>query len=135
LRAAVQANPNVQLLHHIKTEEIDRLVASAHINVLPTFQATGMKLKLINVLFRGKHCLVNTKMVKNTGVEHLCHIADNEDAMKMAIEKLIGAPFDREELRQRSEALEDRFSNRHNARLLLGMLETLHDTYRAVLNA
>jgi len=51
------------------------LLSEAHINVLPTFQKTGIKLKLINTLFNGRHCLVSPKMVEDTGLDKLCEIA------------------------------------------------------------
>src|ERR1019366_3969226 len=49
---------HIQLKANIPTNEIDELIKNAQINVLPTFQATGIKLKLLAVLFTGRHCIV-----------------------------------------------------------------------------
>lgn len=51
LEREVARSPNVELRENIGTEEIHRLVREAQVNVLPTFQATGIKLKLLLCLF------------------------------------------------------------------------------------
>src|SRR5690606_7904312 len=72
LRAAVGRANNVKLRENIPTAEITALVQAAQVNVLPTFQATGIKLKLLLCLFRGRHVVCNSPMVMDTGLEELC---------------------------------------------------------------
>jgi hypothetical protein len=67
LRSAVARSNNVKLRENIPTEEITELVRNAQVNVLPTFQATGIKLKLLLCLFNGRHVVCNSPMVKDTG--------------------------------------------------------------------
>ena len=50
---------NVQIESALSTNEIHRLLREAQINVLPTFQSTGVKLKLLSALFSGRFCLVS----------------------------------------------------------------------------
>ncbi len=57
----------------------------AQINVLPTFQATGIKLKLLMALYTGRHCIVNQPMVDNTGLEELCSIQNTAEEMKPVV--------------------------------------------------
>lgn len=112
---AAEAQKNVTLKANIPTEEIDRLIAEAQVNVLPTFQATGIKLKLLAALFRGRHCLVNTPMVANTGLEQLCVVAETAPSMKARLAELFEKEFTAADILPREQVLAERFSNRRNA--------------------
>ncbi len=107
--------PNITLKADISTSEIYELVRDAQVNILPTFQNTGIKLKLLAALFTGRHCIVNTPMVKGTGLETLCAIADSPRQMKEKISQLFNKDFDGEEIRKRESVLQENFSNRRNA--------------------
>ena len=58
-------NPNTNRKKKMADEGLDdentlqQLIQDAHIHVLPSFQQTGLKLKLLNALFKGRHCIVN----------------------------------------------------------------------------
>ena len=75
LKEAVSDYPNIEIRTNLNTQEIHQLIKDAQVNVLPTFQATGIKLKLLAALYMGRHCLVNSFMVENTGLEPLCRVA------------------------------------------------------------
>jgi hypothetical protein len=119
LKKAVENMENVTLLNKVDTHDINQLIQQAQINVLPTFQNTGMKLKLINVLYQGRHVIVNDKMVNHTGLEHLCHLANSPSRMRDKIEQLASRQFKFEELERRQNYLQTRFNNAENAALLL----------------
>ena len=74
-----QSLKNLKLIASPTNEEMNNLVANAHINLLPTFQATGFKLKLLNTLFNGRFCICSPELVDGTGLEQLC-IAAKTDA-------------------------------------------------------
>lgn len=118
LRRAVDHHPNVELLDRLSPEEIHHHIATARINILPTFQATGIKLKLLASLFIGKHVLVNSPMVNNTGLESLCVIADSPEEFKTAVMQLFSAAFSAEDILPRKKVLEKQFSNLANASVL-----------------
>ena len=120
LKKAVEESPNINLLPKAETSEISNLIAAAQINILPTFQNTGMKLKLINVLFQGRHCIVNDAMVHHTGLEPLCHIADNPKEIRETIIKLKDVAFPIEEIDKRKSYLNQHFSNEKNAVIFAG---------------
>ena len=123
LKDALAANPNAELRSGITSEDIYELISQAQINILPTFQATGIKLKLLAALFRGRHCLVNTPMVLKTGLESLCVIRDDPKEMKKAVKELMAKPFDSIEIAKREEILLNKgFSNSHNIAQLKGLL-------------
>lgn len=123
LREAVATHSNVKLAsENITTEEIHHLIRTAHINVLPTFQATGIKLKLLAALFNGRFCVANTPMVENTGLEQLCTVADNAADMRKAIEQLMKKEYNGVDTAMREEKLLHAFSNQENAKKLIGLI-------------
>lgn len=122
LKKAVVNYPHITLKQHATTAEITQLTQDAQVNVLPTFQSTGIKLKLINVLYQGRWCVVNNLMVANTGLANLCTIADTASEMKSAIKKLIDLPFDEAQLNHRKDILKTAFCNQTNVKTLIGLL-------------
>jgi Tat protein secretion system quality control protein TatD with DNase activity len=116
---AVSEHRNIQIKANINTNEIDDLIKDAQINVLPTFQATGIKLKLLAALFNGRHCVVNSPMVVNTGLEELCSIKDSSAEMAEEIKRLFEQPFDMEEKKRREDVLLESFSNVKNVKKLI----------------
>ena len=91
--------------------------------MLPTFQATGIKLKLLAALFSGRHCLVNNPMVANTGLEDLCVVKDKASEMAKEIEILKEFPVSKAMVEHRKRLLENTFSNNYNAKLLIAFLQ------------
>ncbi|RLC97157.1 MAG: hypothetical protein DRI46_13240, partial [Chloroflexi bacterium] len=126
LKDAVAQYENVELLEGISIEEIMALMKAAHLNVLPTFQATGIKLKLLFALYNGRHCLCNSGMASNTGLEELVTIADDPADLKMEVKRLMELPFDAAEIEKRKEVLERDMSNRRNAQRIIELLESQH---------
>lgn len=122
LKAQVEGASHITLKHHITTEEINRLTAEAQINILPTFQNTGIKLKLINVLFQGRWVLANDFMVNNTGLEDLCVIANTAEQMKAELKRLMHEDFTEDQAIQRKDVLLKDFSNAANAKKIIALL-------------
>jgi hypothetical protein len=123
LMNAVKKHAHIEIKGDISTEEINDLISNAQINVLPTFQATGIKLKLLAALFSGRHCLVNNPMVANTGLEDLCVVRDSAADMAKEIEVLKNVPINLSKIEKRKKLLEGAFSNRYNAELLLNLIQ------------
>lgn len=123
LRNAVSTNLNVQLHADVSIKEINGLIENAHINILPTFQPTGIKLKLLTALYNGRHCLVNDIMVANTGLEKLCHVANDATAFKKHLKKLFSKPFKASDIELRKKTLDENFSNHTSANKLLKRLQ------------
>lgn len=122
LKKAVSGRENIRLLSDITTDEIYDLLVNAQINLLPTFQNTGIKLKLINSLFQGRYCIANSKMVKNTGLEHLCILAESPENFRQSILENFDRPFTREEIDRRQPMALRNFNNQLNANLLINKI-------------
>ena len=123
LKREVARSGNVELRENIGTDEIHRLVREAQVNVLPTFQATGIKLKLLLCLFTGRHVVCNTPMVEGTGLEGLCHVHDDPGGMRLSIQACMAEPANGASLEARVRVLEERFSNKRNAEAIVSLLE------------
>lgn len=85
--------------------EMNDLVRKAHINVLPSFSTTGIKIKLLHALYTGRHCVTNEAMVKGTGLEAACHTGSNAAAIASIVLQLHHQPFGEEEIRLRKELM------------------------------
>lgn len=118
---AIQKQAHISLKANINTEDIDELITNAQINVLPTFQATGIKLKLLAALYTGRHCVVNSPMVTGTGLEELCSIQDQADQMANEITRLFDLSFDMAEKQKREVVLLNNFSNLTNVKKLIAL--------------
>ena len=90
------------------------LIRQAHIITIPTTQPVGLKLKLINTLFNGRHVIANSNMTSGSSMSKLCHICDDAATMRAKIRELSGKDFTPEEIRQREKVLLEDFSNQRN---------------------
>lgn len=122
LKLLIEKHPNIELIENPDDEKMFDLIRNAHVNVLVTFQATGLKLKLLNTLYNGRFCLVNPEMVQGTGLETLCEIAENADGLKAKLDELFGKQFNMSDIRDREILLQENYSNRKNARKLIGLI-------------
>ena len=122
LRSAVAKSNSAKLRENIPSEEITALVKAAQVNVLPTFQATGIKLKLLLCLFAGRHVVCNTPMVKDTGLAELCHVHDDPQRMRLSIQACMAQHCDGAMIERRIAVMEQRFCNRKNAEAIMRMV-------------
>lgn len=122
LRKAVAGKPHVRLLADPDPETIYRLVQEAQVNILPTFQATGIKLKLLAALFTGRHCLVNSPMVAETGLAPYCEVQDDPREFRKALDRLMRQPYAVAQHDNRKAFLERKFSNQRNAEFLMDLI-------------
>ena len=68
LKNSIEGYGHIQLIENPSADKMDELIANAQIHCLHTFQATGLKLKLLNVLFKGRFVICNPKMIVGTRI-------------------------------------------------------------------
>lgn len=119
LKNLVAGYKNVELIPNPPQEKMEALIRNAQVNILVTFQATGLKLKLLNTLYTGRWMLVNREMLAGTGLDSLCEIASDANEMKLKVKALFAAEFDQNQLIVRAELLQKRFSDESNAEKLI----------------
>lgn len=122
LSREVQSLPNVQLIANPEGGQMEELIRHAQICILPTFQDTGLKLKLLASLFSGRFCIANSPMIHKTGLEHLCRLANTPEEMIKAINELFDQEFTSEEIEKRRIILEDDFSNHRNTMKIIQII-------------
>ncbi len=123
LKELINRYDHIQLVENPDDARMRDLIAEAHINVLVSFQVSGIKLKLLNALFQGRFCLVNEEMVSGTGLDKLCYVRTSGSAFRQTVEALINAPFEENRIDARRAILEKEFSNEVNARKLVELIK------------
>lgn len=123
LRKTVKNLPHVKLIDHLSSEEILDYIQNAQINILTTFQSTGIKLKLINALYLGRHIVVNPPMVENTSLEDMCHIGNSPIELAEKLFSLWDKEFTSEDIKDRRKQLDTKFSNAAGAAKILDLLK------------
>jgi glycosyltransferase involved in cell wall biosynthesis len=119
IKKMINGKDNISVICNPDDEKMSELIRNAHVNILVTFQATGLKLKLLNVLHQGRFCLVNDKMLNGTGLDELCIIANDAEALKLELKKLFDMEFSGEEISRRESTLAKLYSNSINADRLI----------------
>ena len=119
LVALAHAQLHTCLVSNPGNPEMEDLIRKAQIHILPSFNSTGIKLKLINALYHGRHCIVNTSAVEGSGLEDCCIIANTCRSIKDEVKRYFGLPFTREAYNQRIARLNATFNNSKNAQLMI----------------
>lgn len=119
LERIIQQNENASLISNPSEEKMSDLISNTQINILPSFNSSGIKLKLLNALFMGRHCIVNNTTVEGTGVKDLCHIAATEEEFRSAVRYLFDQHFTAAEIEKRDQLLKKEFDNKINAEKLM----------------
>lgn len=123
LKEVARRYEHVRLVENPDEREMNNLITKAHINLLVSSQSAGVKLKLINALFRGRFCIVNEAMVSGSGLAKLCYVRNSAAAMRQTIEALINAPFEQSRIEERRAVLETAYSNQENAKKLMSLIK------------
>ncbi len=115
LKQKVRNYPSIILEENPTAERMSLLQQQAHVHVLPTFQSTGIKLKLISALFNGRHVLVNDKMLEGTMLKSACVTANTAEEWKTQILRLAEVAFTEDFIEKRRAILSTAYSNGDNA--------------------
>lgn len=122
LKKLVENKPTTCLVVNPTEEEMQDLIKKAQVNILPSFNATGVKLKLLNALYNGRHCLVNEPAIAGTGFNELCSVANNAQEFKQQINSLYAVSFSEEQINKRRDILKKIYDNEKNAIKLMTLI-------------
>ena len=114
--------PHVELIANPTDEALKKLIRDAQVNVSVTFQATGLKLKLLNTLYNGRFALVNDKMLSGSALDSLCEIANDANSLKKQLKHLMKTPFTEENINLRKEKLGQLYHNGNNVEKLIELV-------------
>lgn len=102
---------NIQINCNPSVETIHGLIQNAQINVMITFQPTGLKLKLLHALSSGRFCMVNSLMLHGTELQELCIVADTPEMMIEKIHEIFFKEFDFQMVTNREKIFNQLHSN------------------------
>jgi len=119
LKVLAHQKPHTCIVENPSDKEMQDLIAKAHMNVLPSFNTTGIKLKLINALFNGRYCVANPAATDGTGLEDLCLSATTPSEFKTAIANTFNQPFTAFDVDYRKKIMDNMFSNTANAKQMV----------------
>ena len=122
LQKEVYKADNVQLVSNPDEDQLQQLIYGAHINLLPTFQATGFKLKLLNALFNGRFCIGTPQLVVGTGLQDFCILASGDQQMIDNINEYMQKEFTPEMVQLRKDVLNSRFSNKASVQKIIALI-------------
>jgi len=89
---------------------------------LPSFNSTGIKIKLLNALFNGRFIITNAASLEGTGLETFCELAETPNEYIAKIQKLFEIPFTENDINKRKEILETMYDNEKNGQQLMSWL-------------
>ena len=93
---------NIKLVDTPTDKELDELIRGARIHLMLTFQPTGIKLKLLNALTKGRGIVIaNHDMLYGHGLGRFCERADDPADIAALINELIYTSLDEEAITKR----------------------------------
>lgn len=115
----VARHPGVRLVADPTDTEMEVLLREAQVILLPGFQSTGLKLKLVTSLYRGRHVIASPAMVEGSALEGLCDIAEHPEMWRALLDQCKDRPFTADDVRVRAGRLGLLLDTREHTRHLL----------------
>lgn len=112
---------NIKFIKISSSQKMDELFNAAHINIILTFQKTGIKLKLINSLYQGRFIIANSEMIEDTGLENLCELANTKDEIRNKIISILKTDYNENIVKKRVSTLLD-FNTEMSAKKIIELL-------------
>lgn len=118
-----EAWEHIRLVPNPTDAKMNELVANAQAHVLYTAQPTGLKLKLLNVLYNGRFIICNHHLLSGTGLrqDHALLIADKGGEMLRKTEAILKTEFTDALIAERKHLVAG-FDNSQNCKKLLQMI-------------
>ncbi len=102
----IKKHVHITLKQNCSETEMQTLIQDAQIHCLYTEQATGLKLKLLNVLYSGRFVISNTVMLNGTQLSQACCVANSGKEYINQINDLFLKDFTTEEITLRKKVIE-----------------------------
>ncbi len=113
---------NVEIIGNPNIDIMQELIIDAQINLVPSFNNTGVKLKLLNALFMGRHCITNAAGAAGSGLESLVHFAESIPQTLQLIDELKNRSVTTEEMEERKNLLAQMYNDDKNALTICDLL-------------
>jgi hypothetical protein len=117
LKEAAKNVFHISLVNNPSIHVIDGLIQNAQINVLPSMNSTGVKLKLLNALLNGRQCITNFNGAKGSCISEGVKIKESAKDWSEEIESLMHKELTSTHINGRLEILR-LYNNNLNAKKL-----------------
>lgn len=122
LQRIAHRHPHSCIICSPEDRELADLISKAQINILPSFNETGIKLKLLNALYNGRHCITNEAAVQGSALGQLCHIGESAQDLQALVSNLLEKSFEQEEIDRRTTVLNEHYNPAKQAAQLITYL-------------
>lgn len=98
---------NVHVVENPSADEMRDLIAHAHLNLLLSFQPTGLKLKLLHALYVGRFCVANEAMICGIpALKPLCVMAESPSEVIARVNECFAREFTLKDVEERKALLD-----------------------------
>lgn len=94
-------NKHIRVVANPSEPELNQLIQHAQVHVLPAFQNTGIKLKLLHALYAGRHLIANKAMLHGTGLDKQIPLAETPAEWQNALRACFEMPFTEADIKHR----------------------------------
>jgi hypothetical protein len=109
------------LIQNPADEDLENLIQNAQIHVLPSFNETGVKLKLLHALLHGRFCITNEAGVEGSGLDKFVFTAQTGSEFSNKIQELMNTSFTENDIQNKKQVL-DLYNNEKNAMKFIALL-------------
>lgn len=113
---------HIQLKANCNESDMQGLIDNAHIHCLYTQQATGLKLKLLNVLYSGRFVVANSAMLAGTQLNDAVNLCETPQQYLNTIDSLMLKEFTEVDKIQREKTISI-MNNKEKTNTLLSLLK------------
>ncbi len=110
---------NIRIIANPAASEMEQLLVNAQIHLLPSFNKTGIKLKLIEALYFGRFCIVNKAGADGDDLQSCCLLAEDPEEFINHIRNHMDREVPEETYSHREHVLTSLFDNDRNAQFLI----------------
>lgn len=121
LMEKIKQYSHITLKQNCNEQEMQTLVEDAQIHCLYTQQSTGLKLKLLNVLYSGRFVIANSAMLTGTQLTEACYTANSPEEYIIQINSLFSKEFTLEEIENRKNLISS-MDNAQKTKTLIDLL-------------
>ena len=121
----IKNHQHINLIISPGESEMTKLIQDAQIHVLYTAQPTGLKLKLLNVLFKGRYIVCNSNMTEGTGIveNNGFLLANTANEFIQKINSVFETEFSSTNIQERQKQISN-FDNVENCKKLVEVINS-----------
>ncbi|HZH94273.1 MAG TPA: mannosyltransferase [Flavisolibacter sp.] len=121
LKSTMAGYKNISVIKDPPEPQLNALIENAHVHVLPSFNNTGVKLKLLHALVNGRFCLTNEAGIDGSKTADVVLVARIAQEYRDVISRLMSTPFTLADIEARNQVL-SLYSNEGNAQKFNALL-------------